>query len=52
MRSLMSLLLCLVLAGCTYSITMVHTEGEAQDVVDETATNAPNTSLTVPIKPL
>lgn len=28
--------LCLVLSGCTYSITMVHTEGQANDVVDET----------------
>ena len=35
--------------GCTYSITMVHTEGAAQDVVDETATNTPSTSVTVPI---
>jgi hypothetical protein len=34
------------LTGCTYSITMVHTQGEATDVVDETATNAPSTSVT------
>lgn len=27
--------LCFVLTGCTYSITMVHTQGEATDVVDE-----------------
>lgn len=27
---------CLILSGCTYSITMVHTEGQANDVVDET----------------
>jgi len=32
--------------GCTYSITMVHTEGTATDVVDETATNTPSTSIT------
>ncbi len=35
----------LFLSGCTYSITMVHTQGEATDVVDETATNAPRTSV-------
>ena len=35
-----------VLTSCTYSITMVHTEGEAMDVVDETATNTPSTSIT------
>lgn len=39
----------LLLSSCTYSITMVHTEGEATDVVDETATNTPSTSLVVPI---
>jgi hypothetical protein len=25
----------LILSGCSYSITMVHTQGEATDVVDE-----------------
>ncbi len=37
------------LCGCTYSITMVHTAGEASDVVDETATNSPSTSVSVPV---
>lgn len=32
------------LSSCTYSITMVHTEGQASDVVDETQT--PSTTLT------
>lgn len=36
------------IAGCTYSITLVHTEGTATDVVDETATNTPRVSLTIP----
>ncbi len=36
--------------GCTYAITMVHTEGMASDVVDETASNTPSTSLSVPIR--
>jgi hypothetical protein len=35
----------LLLSACTYSITMVHTQGEATDVVDETATNTPSTSV-------
>jgi len=39
----------LLLSGCTYSITMVHTEGQATDVVDETATNTPSTSVSVPV---
>ena len=37
------------LAACTYSITMVHTQGQASDVVDETATNTPTTSVSVPV---
>lgn len=48
----LSIFICL--SGCTYSITMVHTQGEAADVVDETAT--PSTSvtptLTIPAKML
>lgn len=46
MSKLISLVTCLLLTGCTYSITMVHTQGEATDVVDETATNTPSTSVT------
>lgn len=38
-----------LMTGCTYSITMVHTQGEASDVVDETATNTPSTSVSVPV---
>lgn len=33
---------CLILCGCTYSINMVHTQGEASDVVDETQANEPD----------
>ncbi len=39
----------LLLSSCTYSITQVHTQGQASDVVDETASNTPSTSVTVPI---
>ncbi len=35
----------ILLTACTYSITQVHTEGTASDVVDETATNTPSTSI-------
>ena len=35
--------------GCTYSITMVHTTGTASDVVDETDSVTPSTSLTTPL---
>lgn len=48
MKYLTSLMLVL-LTSCTYSITMVHTEGQATDVVDETATNTPSTSVSIPV---
>ena len=48
MKKLLNLCLAsffLSLTGCTYSITMVHTQGEATDVVDETASNTPSTTV-------
>jgi hypothetical protein len=44
-----ALLYLLTLSSCTYSITMVHTAGTASDVVDETASATPSTSVTVPV---
>jgi hypothetical protein len=43
------LLLCVIIS-CTYSITMVHTEGTATDVVDETQRADPDikTNLSIP----
>lgn len=43
-----------LLSSCTYSITMVHTEGTASDVVDEQQTPSTSVSpnLTVPLKSL
>jgi len=48
MNILLCLVMCVVMTACTYSITMVHTEGEASDVVDETATNTPTTKVSIP----
>jgi hypothetical protein len=56
MKTLMCLLACLVMVGCTQTMTMVHTQGMADDVVDETssATATPTTTisptLTIPAK--
>ncbi len=49
MKKLLMLIAILSLTACTYSITQVHTEGQASDVVDETATNAPSTTASVPV---
>ncbi len=48
MKYFACLFIMFMVASCTYSITMVHTEGTATDVVDETATAAPSTSVSVP----
>lgn len=36
MFCVLSVLMMCVLAGCTYSINMAHTEGHASDLIDET----------------
>lgn len=36
--------------GCTYSITMVHTAGQASDVVDEQQTPTADVTATIPMK--
>lgn len=45
----LTVLMLALLTSCTYAITMVHTEGQATDVVDETATNTPSTSVSIPV---
>lgn len=42
-----------LLSSCTFNVSMAHTEGMAEDVIDDTATNSPNISpkVTVPLTP-
>jgi len=49
MKNTMLISLLFMLTGCTYTITQVHTEGAASDVVDDTVT--PTTHITIPINP-
>jgi hypothetical protein len=44
MKYLPTLLILLFLTSCTYTITLVHTEGQATDVVDDT--NTPTATVT------
>lgn len=39
--------------SCTYNVSMAHTQGTADDVIDDTASNTPNVSptVTVPLTP-
>lgn len=41
--------LAMFLTSCTYNISMAHTEGTAQDVIDDTASNQPNVSPNVSV---
>lgn len=52
MKSLM-ILMVTCMSSCTYNISMAHTEGTADDVIDDTATNTPNLSptITIPLSP-
>lgn len=35
--------------ACTYNVSMAHTEGVADDVIDDTATNTPDVSPSLSI---
>lgn len=52
MKYLLLSLMCL-LSSCTYNVSMAHTQGTADDVIDDTASNTPNVSptVTVPLTP-
>lgn len=52
-KYLLFVFLSFVCASCTYSINMVHTEGQATDVVDDPDTTSVTTNATanVPINP-
>lgn len=41
--------LCLVMTSCTYTVNLVHTLGDAKDVVDDNVAPTNTTSATVPV---
>jgi len=43
----------LLCKSCTYNVSMAHTQGQADDVIDDTASNTPNVSpnVNIPITP-
>ena len=46
-----SLMLATTTTACTYNVSMAHTQGRADDVIDDTASNMPDVSptITVPV---
>lgn len=49
MNKLIFLSICCLFSACTYNISMAHTQGHADDVIDDNATNTPSTSVSVPV---
>jgi hypothetical protein len=49
MNKFVLLALACLMTSCTYNISMVHTEGTASDVIDETSANTPTVSPTISI---
>ncbi len=45
-----------ILTSCSYNISMAHTQGTAEDVIDDNASNTPTTdispNLNIPVKGL
>lgn len=41
------------MTACTFNVSMAHTSGIADDVIDDTASNTPNVSptITIPVSP-
>ncbi len=44
----------ILLGSCTYSVSVMHTEGQASDMIDENQTASPDVSptLNIPVKPI
>lgn len=44
---------CSTFHACSFNVSMAHTSGSAEDVIDDTATNSPTVSphVTVPLTP-
>lgn len=47
----LTFLLLLSFSSCSYSVNVIHTQGKANDVVDEVQTTSPkiSTDLTLPV---
>lgn len=41
----------LTMCGCTYNVSMAHTQGTATDTIDDTASNTPTVSPNIGYKP-
>lgn len=49
LKYLLIIATCLGLTSCTIAINLNHTEGTASDLIDETQTNDPDPTLSIPV---
>lgn len=52
MRIICLIVFLTILASCTLSIMLVHTEGKASDVIDDSDAPTADVTANIPIKPL
>ena len=52
MNKVMIILLSTMLQSCTYSVTIVHTQGTASDVVDEEQTPSADIDADIKVSPV
>jgi hypothetical protein len=48
-KLILGIFLCGISASCTYNVSMAHTEGSAEDVIDDNLTNTPTVSPDIKI---
>lgn len=48
MKYFISCFMIAFICSCTYNVSMAHTEGTAEDVIDDTASNSPTLSPNIP----
>ena len=41
-------LMAALLTGCTFNVSMAHTTGTAEDVIDDNASNTPTVTASIP----
>ena len=51
MKKALFIAIVLAMSGCTYSIKMVHSEGQMSDLVEDTSTPTVSTSINTALNP-
>ena len=52
MGTSLAIVAALTITGCTYNVSMAHTQGTATDTIDDTASNTPSATVSLTPKAL